>query len=137
MTGAKIIDLHHRSNHPGRISEFAGYTVVPASQGRVDQLLVLLEKTARKVNEIPLDEVTQETLETLDKAQETLDHYERLADHYSAGSEPHRELVRSLNTLERALAEVTPLIRQLREQPNAILVGPRGAPDTEPTGAEQ
>ena len=105
-------------------------------QGRVDQLLVLLEKTARKVNDIPLEEVTEETLVTLAKAQETLDHYEERATHYSAGSEPHRELVRSLKTLERTLAEVTPLVRQLREQPNSILVGPRGDREPEPTGAE-
>ncbi len=136
VTGAKVIELQHRRSVHSRLSSFAGYTVIPATEGRVDQLLVLLEKTARKVNSIPLDEITEETLATLDKAQATLDRYEGLASHYSAGSEPHRELVRSLNTLERTLAEVTPLVRQLREQPNAILVGPRGGPDIEPTGAE-
>jgi len=136
VTGAKIIDLQHLSGRPGRTTQFAGYTVIPASKGRVDQLLVLLERTARKVNDIPLDEVTDETLATLAKAQQTLERYESLASHYSAGSESHRELVRSLNTLERTLAEVTPLVRQLRQQPNSIVVGPRGEPDTEPTGAQ-
>jgi len=136
VTGAKVIELQHRRVPSKRLSSFSGYTVIPATEGRVDQLLVLLEKTARKVNAIPLDEVTDEALATLDKAQATLEGYEGLASHYSAGSEPHRELVRSLNTLERTLAEVTPLVRQLREQPNAILVGPRGGPDAEPTGAE-
>ena len=136
VTGSKVIELQHRAAAHRRPSTFAGYTVVPATEGRVDQLLVLLEKTARKVNAIPLDEVTEETLLTLEKAQATLERCEGLATHYSAGSEPHRELVRSLNALERTLAEVTPLVRQLREQPNAVLVGPRGAPDPEPTGAE-
>lgn len=136
VTGAKVIELQHRPVPSRRLSSFAGYTVVPATEGRVDQLLVLLEKTARKVNQIPLEEITDQTLVTLTKARDTLERYEGLATHYSAGSEPHRELIRSLNTLERALAEVTPLVRQLREQPNAILVGPRGEPDTEPTGVE-
>ncbi|HCH63964.1 MAG TPA: hypothetical protein DFR83_14255 [Deltaproteobacteria bacterium] len=135
LTGAQIIDLQHRPRRPNRLSEFASYPVIPATEGRVDQLLVLLERTVRKINDVPLDDVTEETLETLVKAQETLEHYERLASHYSAGSEPHRELVRSLSTLERTLAEVTPLIRQLREQPNSVVVGPRGEPDPEPTGA--
>jgi len=135
VTGAKVIELQHRAVRSRHTTVFAGYTVIPATEGRVDQLLVLLEKTARKVNQIPLEEVTDETLQTLAKAQDTLERYERLASHYSAGSEPHSELVRSLNSLERALAEVTPLVRQLREQPNAILVGPRGEPDAEPTGA--
>ena len=136
VTGTKIIELQHRARRPSRLSTFGSYTVMPATEGRVDQLLVLLEKTARKVNDIPLEEVTEETLVTLAKAQETLDHYEELATRYSAGSEPHRELVRSLKTLERTLAEVTPLVRQLREQPNSILVGPRGDREPEPTGAE-
>ncbi len=137
VTGAKVIELQNRANRTPVPATFAGYTVIPAADGRVDQLLVLLEKTARKVNNIPLEKVTDETLATLAKAQSTLDRYEHLATHYSAGSEPHSELVRSLNTLERTLAEVTPLVRQLREQPNAIIVGPRGEPDPEPKGAPQ
>lgn len=135
LTGTQIIDLQHRPRRPGRLTRFAGFPVVPATEGRVDQLLVLLERTVRKINDVPLEDVTEETLETLEKAQETLEHYEKLASHYSAGSEPHRELVRSLSTLERTLAEITPLVRQLREQPNSVVVGPRGEPDAEPAGA--
>lgn len=134
VTGTKIIELQHRRVPVAQVSSFGGYTVVPAAEGRVDQLLVLLERTARKVNQIPLDDITEETMRTLATAQATLQRYEALASQYGEGSDPHRELTRSLNELERTLAEVTPLVRQLREQPNAVLVGPRAPADPEPTG---
>lgn len=135
VTGAKLIEIRYIPGRTGRLERFAGYSVIPTAEGQVDQLLDLLRETARKVNELPLEQITDDTLATLEKARVTLDHYEQLATDYSSGSEPHRELLRNLNSLERTLAEITPLIRQLREQPNSILVGPRGTEDAEPTGA--
>lgn len=135
VTGAKIIDIQHLNRRTLSPQTFGGYTVIPTAEGQVDQLLVLLEATAKKVNDLPLQEVTDDTLATLAKAQDTLDHYQRLADDYASGSEPHRELIQSLQSLERTLAEVTPLIREVRQQPNRLIVGPRDTPDAEPTGA--
>ena len=117
--------------------DFAGYTVIPTAEGQVDQLLFLLEQIAKKVNELPLEDVTDGTLATLLQAQETLDQYQQLAESYSSGSEPHRELTQNLKSLERTLSELTPLIREIRQQPNILIVGPKDTPDVEPTGARQ
>jgi len=137
VTGAKIVDIQHLSRRSAAPESFAGYPVIPTAEGQVDQLLVLLENTAKKVNDLPLQEVTDDTRATLAKAQEMLDRYEELAGAYSVGSEPHQELVQNLKSLERTLAEITPLIRDVRQQPNRLIVGPRDALDVEPTGARQ
>ena len=137
VTGAKLIDLQYLGRRSGLTSTFAGYTVIPTTEGQADQLIALLQTTAQKVNALPLDEITTDTLETLAKAQDTLDRYQQLAEDYSTGSEPHHEILRNLRSLERILTEVTPLVQQLRRQPNSIIVGPRDVPDIEPVGVEE
>lgn len=137
VTGAKIVDVQYHTPKPGFQSEFAGYTVIPTAEGQVDQLLFLLEDTAKKVNELPLQDMSDSTLATLVQAQDTLAEYQQLAESYSAGSMPHRELTQNLKSLERSLAELTPLIRELRQKPNGLIFGPSDMADVEPTGVSQ
>lgn len=136
LTGAQLIDLHYMDRRGGTRETFAGFTVIPTAEGQVDQLLVLLEKTARNINDLPLEDVTDKALATLDETLSTLDSYQQLAADYSAGSESHRELQRNLRSLQRAIDEFTVLTRQIRHQPNSILFGARQAPEVDITGAE-
>ena len=137
LTGAQLIDLHYIDNKGDARELFAGFTVIPTAEGQVDQLLVLLENTARNINDLPLEEVTEQALATLTETQSTLDSYQQLAADYSSGSESHRDLQRNLRSLQRAIDEFTVLTRQIRHQPNSILFGSRQTSEVDITGAEQ
>jgi paraquat-inducible protein B len=167
LTGRKYVELRYHENPQGAPGSFAGYSVIPSFDSGVDQLLANASRTLDSINQLPLAEVAASAGTAFDQLTETLREFEQsavdfdrivadpatremvaninttlqgfqqLAQDYAEGSATNRELQRSLESLERSLIELEPVLRQLRRKPNSLVFGGGETDDPEPRGIEQ
>ena len=144
ITQAKQIELDYLSN-PDEVTltEFQSQPVIPVASGSIGQLLanadnLLLEATAtiQKFNQAAasadrfIDETTQADLPGALK--NTLAEIDRLAGDVQQDSPLQQELIRTFATLDRVLKELQPVLRQISEQPNSLVLGRKTTVDKQP-----
>lgn len=160
LTGRKFIELVYVESEATELSSFESYAVIPSASGRVGQLMDSAAKTMESLSKLPLDDMVVSvklaldqmgtTLTQIDEILEdeesramfanintTLAQFRKLARDYAEGSETNEEVQKSLESLQRTLDEMQPVLRQLRDKPNSLVFGDSDEPDLEPQGANE
>jgi len=167
LTGQKYIELQYHGDGFGGIQTFAGYTVIPAIDGQLDQLLSNASSVMMTINKLPLDQLVDSAHVALDEIaatlaefrksasaldsiladpasheligtlNATLTSFQQLAVDFSEGSATNIELQKSLQSLARALNELEPVLRNLRRRPNSLIFGGSEDRDLEPKGERE
>ena len=160
LTGQKFIELVYVEGEATELSRFASYAVIPSASGRVGQLLENAAKTMESLSKLPLDDMIVSGKKALDKMattllqldeffedeevramfvniNTTLAQFRQLARDYAEGSETNEEMLKSLESLQRTLDEMQPVLRQLRDKPNSLVFGESDEPDLEPQGTNE
>jgi paraquat-inducible protein B len=160
LTGRKFIELVYVESEATELSSFESYAVIPSASGRVGQLMDNAAKTMESLSKLPLDDMVVSvkfaldqmgtTLTQIDEILEdeesramfanintTLAQFRKLARDYAEGSETNEEVQKSLESLQRTLDEMQPVLRQLRDKPNSLVFGDSDEPDLEPQGANE
>ncbi len=167
LTGQKYIELQYRGDGFGESQTFAGYTVIPAIDGQLDQLLSNASSVMMTINKLPLDQLVDSAHVALDEIaatlaefrksasaldsiladpasheligtlNATLTSFQQLAVDFSEGSATNIELQKSLQSLARALNELEPVLRNLRRRPNSLIFGGSEDRDLEPKGERE
>ena len=167
LTGQKYIELQYHGDGFGESQTFAGYTVIPAIDGQLDQLLSNASSVMMTINKLPLDQVVDSAHVALDEIaatlaefrksasaldeiladpasheligtlNATLTSFQQLAVDFSEGSATNIELQKSLQSLARALNELEPVLRNIRRRPNSLIFGGSDDRDLEPKGERE
>lgn len=167
LTGQKYIELQYHGDGFGESQTFAGYTVIPAIDGQLDQLLSNASNVMMTINKLPLDQLVDSAHVALDEIaatlaefrksasaldeiladpasheligtlNATLTSFQQLAADFSEGSATNIELQKSLQSLARALNELEPVLRNLRRRPNSLIFGGSEDRDLEPKGERE
>lgn len=167
LTGQKYIELQYHGDGFGESQTFAGYTVIPAIDGQLDQLLSNASSVMMTINKLPLDQLVDSAHVALDEIaatlaefrksasaldsiladpasheligtlNATLTSFQQLAVDFSEGSATNIELQKSLQSLARALNELEPVLRNLRRRPNSLIFGGSEDRDLEPKGERE
>lgn len=164
LTGQKYVELQYHGDGLGEVQTFAGYTVIPAVDDPLEQLLANASRTMMTINELPLDQVVDSAHIALDEIaatlaefrksaadlddilsdpashelmgtlNATLTSFQELAADFSEGSATNVDLQNSLESLARALNELEPVLRRIRRKPNSLIFGASEDRDLEPKG---
>ena len=160
LTGQKFVELDYVQREVTELVRFADIDVIPSVSGRVGRLLDSVARTAASLSELPLNDMvvsvkkaldkTATTLAQIDKILEdeetremfanintTLAEFRKLARDYAEGSETNDEMQKSLESLQRTLDELQPVLRQVRDKPNSLIFGGSDEPDIEPRGVNE
>jgi paraquat-inducible protein B len=160
LTGRKFVELDYLPVATEERQAFGDYAVIPTVGGQISRVLDSVARTMDTLNNLPLndlvdsargalkqttttlaeldeilkDDASHEILLTLNK---TLLSFRQLATDFSQGSETHRDLQRGLQSMERMLLELQPVLRELRKKPNSLIFGGESEVDVEPEGAQE
>jgi len=167
LTGQKYVELKYFDERFDETESFAGYTVIPSVEGNLNQLLANANRALETINRLPLDRVVASAHNALDQVAETLAEFHKsateldqiLADpashemmstlnatlmsfqqmvvDFSEGSATNQELQQSLQSLEKTLTELEPVLRNLRRKPNSLIFGGSEERDLEPRGVQE
>ena len=167
LTGQKYVELRYYGDTFVEVQTFAGYTVIPSIDGSFDQLLANASRTMETLNRLPLAQVFDSAHIALDQIavtlaefrksateldqiladpashelmgalNDTLMSFQKMAIDYSEGSATNKDLQRSLQSLEKTLNEMEPVLRNLRRRPNSLIFGGSEDRDLEPTGGQE
>ncbi|MDQ7048780.1 MAG: hypothetical protein Q9M92_04265 [Enterobacterales bacterium] len=64
----------------------------------------------------------------------TLNSIENLAKDFSSGSKTQQEIISTIQTLEKLLKQITPILTQLKNQPNSLIFAGESDDEVEPKG---
>jgi len=167
LIGQKYIELQYLGDGFGETRTFAGYTVIPSIDSQLDQLLTNASSAMMTINELPLDQVADSALDALDEMAATLAElrksaseldeiladpsshelmgtlnaalvsFRQLVEDFSEGSATNIELQKTLQSLERTLNELEPVLRNIRRKPNSLIFGGSADRDLEPKGERE
>ncbi|QFI53546.1 intermembrane transport protein PqiB [Aeromonas simiae] len=108
---------------------------------QVNQTLVTLEKTLGSVRAVSnnLDKLTGEpqTQQIPASLNQSLQQLQQTLQGYDGDSRTHRELQKSIQSLNQMMRELQPLVRSLNEQPSALIFDRNYRPDPEPKRGAQ
>jgi len=163
ITGSKYIELAYIDTKNIEIETFGDLVLIPTADGELDQLLTRITTISESIAEIPFGEVvskastalesittamdqfdsTADTVENLlndprgqtlvAQINQTLKSVENLTKSYSDGSTTNENLNEVLKTLDKTIAELSPLILKLKMQPNSLLFGTNSTNEIQPT----
>ncbi len=160
LTGQKFIELQYYDGESNPEESFAGVTVIPSVGGEVGRLMDSVADTVAKLNDLPLEDMTENAAEALDQLtitlseleniltadamqeliesiDDTLLQFQLLAEDFSEGSQMHEDMQRAIRSLEQTLFELEPALRNLRQRPNSLIFGGPSEEDAEPQGARE
>ncbi len=160
LTGQKFVELQYFESAPHPESTFSGVRVIPSVGGEVGRLMDSVADTVRKLNALPLEDLSFSGVEALDQMtatlaeletvltneamqqliqslDDTLEQFKLLAEDFSEGSQMHEDMQRAVRSLEQTLFELEPALRNLRQRPNSLIFGGPSEEDREPEGARE
>jgi paraquat-inducible protein B len=167
LTGRKYVELQYYDASISNLQSFAGYTVIPSFDSNLNQLLANAGNALDTINRLPLEEVAEsaqnafsqiaETLAEIQKSATELDRiladpashqlmstlnatlmsFQQMVLDFSEGSATNQDLQQSLDSLQRSLVELEPVLRNLRRKPNSLIFGGSDEEDPEPKGNPQ
>lgn len=167
LTGQKYVELQYVEGPANDHRLFADYKVIPALDGRLDQLMKSAAGVLATINSLPLERLAGSADKALNQIASTLVEFEhsavelqgilenpasdeligslnaallsfqQLAGDFSEGSATNQELQQSLQSLERSLRELEPVLRNLRRSPNSLIFGTDDKEDVEPKGGRE
>jgi paraquat-inducible protein B len=147
---------------PTELAHFRDMPVIPVSSGSFDAIATQIAQLVDDISRTPiqdigvnLDRLLIETTQTMASIQSLADtggqvlgdvdqaelvnsitqatiNFGKLADSYSSGSPTNRELRLLLQNLANVLAELSPVLADLKNQPNSLIFGGARAPEPEP-----
>lgn len=159
ITGQKLVSLDFAGGRRP-VSRFMGYNVIPLVNGGFGQLTEQLSGVLAKVEALPLDQtvrnsstalaniaaltkrldslvaqnetqnVTRNLNQTLQQAQATL-------NGLSPDSPAYQELNATMNELQKTLKDLQPVLRTVKEKPNALIFGTPQQADPQPKKKEE
>jgi paraquat-inducible protein B len=162
ITGSKFIELNYIDNVESDLTTFGDLLLIPTADGELDQLLTRINTISKTITEIPFSEVIDEAStalisitsamdqfdSTADKVEvllndpqgqtlvaqinQTLKSIEDLTSSYVDGSTTNQNLNDVLSTLDKTIADLSPLILKLRMQPNSLLLNSTNTPELQP-----
>ncbi|MBF7073909.1 intermembrane transport protein PqiB [Glaciecola sp. MH2013] len=153
LTGSLKVSLQPGGERVDEIAQFGNYPVIPASSGgfasltdKLENILAKLEKlpldaTLKNINELidSTDSTMQVTAESLQRATQTLDTLEQTMDELQttlSGLQPDSKVYRSvqqvMSKVESTLDELEPLVKEVTNQPNALVFGEPAKEDKQP-----
>lgn len=154
-----------RNAEPFEQARFEGVQVFPSTTGGLAQLESQVAELMDKINSLPLEQIGNKLDRNLAASESTLKAFagtaerlrqlledpavagmpERLNDTLSAlektlaglepGSDAYRQLSGTLQRMEQLLRDAEPLMRTLKEHPNALIFSTDPEPDYEPKAA--
>jgi len=158
ITGALYvdIDIYPEMDAPDSISSFNGFTVIPTVPEEIGQITEKMNQVLNKINQLPLEEFAKNAnklLTDLSKTAKALQHTSQQADKhiitemgntltelnvllkdYQHGSNTNREIIRTMKSVQQALDEFQPLLKQLNRAPNSLVFPSAAREEIEPTG---
>ena len=160
ISGRKYIELRYEPGQSGAVQTFADYAVIPSIDGQLSELLANASSALAAINALPLDKFVESARNALDEFRKsaaeldqiladpashelmgtlnrTLMSFQQLVVDFSEGSATNSDLQQSLQSLERTLNELEPVLRNLRRRPNSLIFGGSEDEDLEPTGARE
>ena len=150
---------------PVKIKEFAGYKIFPTAPDALANIEVKVGNILDNVSQLPLNRTFDQLGQTLSEANETLRELQELSssvkqlleksetqqlpaeltatinelnltlETYQANGQIGRPLKENMVSLGRALNELQPLLRQLRENPNTLIFDSKPRADIQPKAA--
>lgn len=166
LTGSKFIEIQYVTNTRSEAQFFDGYQVIPTAASEIDNLLEKLDNIFATVDQLPLDSLVGNATEALAEMKiamkdfsaastqvdlllndskgdvligninKTLISIETLMSNFSEGSKTHQDIQNMLSALELMLKELTPVLSQVKHQPNSLIFGGEKEDDIEPKGKE-
>ena len=150
-----VVELQHFENQPvTTIDTYAGYNVIPTTNGQFSQITEKLNIFIDNLNRLPLNDVVDNANGTLleitklskdlqlvsknlevllnDVNQEelseqlriSLDSITTLSQSFSPGSANYEQLKTALKTFTELMQEVSPVLKQIKHQPNSLIFNP-------------
>lgn len=151
---------------PVKIKEFAGYQIFPTAPGALANIETKVGNILDNVSQVSLNKTFDQLGQTLNEANETLRQLQELSksvkqlldksetqelpadlaatinelnvtlETYQANGQIGRPLKENMVSLGRALNELQPLLRQLRENPNTLIFDSKPRADVQPKAAK-
>jgi paraquat-inducible protein B len=151
---------------PVTIKEFAGYQIFPTAPDALANIETKVGAILDNVSQVPLNKTFEQLGQTMNEANETLRQLQELSksvkqlidksetqqlpadlaatinelnltlETYQANGQIGRPLKENMVSLGRALNELQPLLRQLRENPNTLIFDSKPRADVEPKAAK-
>lgn len=152
ITGGQFVDLQNYDDIENqRTGSFQGYTVIPTISNEFTQITQKLTSILDKINDLPLDSITQnldatvsefgvtattinqttdqlkQVIEQLDQEQfiasinRTMNAFRVLAESYTEDSHTNQALNEILMELEKTMLELKPILNQLNQAPNSLI----------------
>ena len=152
LTGKQVMELqHYETDGITDISYFDSYMVIPSQAGEFSQIAQKVSGLLDKLNQLPLENLTQDATRTLADISTTMQQYDQtgkkldslvaqlqegamaekltqaltgiaqLTQAYTDGSLSNGELNRMMENINQTLADLQPLLKQLSIQPNSLV----------------
>lgn len=163
LTGALYVDLQHVENpQPIAQSSLLGYDFIPTASDEFTQITQKIDALLNKLNDIPLDAVTEDIQRVIDEMSATAtsvattsdnfnatiqaldvelinqqiknvgDQMTQLLADYAAGSASYDSVNDSLATMQQTLLDLQPILLKLNEKPNGLVFGSSADEDPQP-----
>ncbi|KAB8313246.1 intermembrane transport protein PqiB [Erwinia endophytica] len=169
LTGSLYIDLDFYDDakpYTGP-SAFAGYTLIPTTNGGLAQIQQKLVTTLDKINNLPLNPMIDQATGTLRESQSTLRELQKTLDNinqitgsqsmkqlpqdmqqtlrelnssmkaFQPGSPAYNRMVGNMQRLDQVLRELQPVLKTLNSKSNALVFEAKPGQDPQPKRAKQ
>ena len=166
ITGNKYIELSYISSIQNSFDTFNDLPLIPTANGEFDQLLTRLNKMSETITAIPITEIMDEASAAITSITSAMDQFdstankveillddpqgkilvaqinqtlksvEELTSSYTDGSETNEKLNDLLQTLNKTMADLSPLILKLKMQPSTLLFDSENTPELQPKAAK-
>ncbi|WP_169727478.1 intermembrane transport protein PqiB [Granulosicoccus antarcticus] len=136
VTGAQYISFEALAGvGEAQLEQIGDALVIPSQASGIDLLTNKVGKTLDKLNEMPVDAVIAELVETMDSAQQTLRRADTVLADVSADSALYGSMQDSLDQLRTTLIAVDQLASSLKEKPSQLIFTSPKTADRIPRGA--
>lgn len=162
ITGSKFIELNYIDNVLSDLSTFGDLVLIPTADGELDQLLTRINTISESIAEIPFGKVVGDATVALSSITSAMDQFnstaskvenllndprgqtliaqinqtlksiEHLTTSYADGSVTNENMNDLLQTLDKTIADLSPLILKLKMQPNSLLFNKTKAQERQP-----
>jgi len=164
LTGSKYINLTYIDQSSNQLLSFGDVQLIPTADGELAQLLTRIKHIVETVEKLPINKTITDADTSLNamkaamvqfnsasteatkllqqanvaglinQADHSLRHIEKLADSYTNGSATNQQLNAVLQSLNKTMHLLNPLLIQLQLKPNSLVFPSHPAPELQPKG---
>ncbi|XPF94045.1 intermembrane transport protein PqiB [Colwellia sp. RE-S-Sl-9] len=167
LTGSKFIELKYINTPLETPETFGDLLLIPTADDELEQLMTRVDNITKAIEKIPFNDIVKSTSKALTSITESMDQFnltaervetllndpkgqtiiaqinatlkgiESLTKTYSEGSQTNQQLNEVLQSLDKTINNLSPLIMTLNRQPNRLIFNNDNTTEIQPQAAEQ